>query len=322
MAHEHDFVFCATKWVGMSEDDVDVVLDQIIPDFSNFPKLTERLHQAMLNFLFLGRLMIHPDGFASDPAFQLDVGGGEMVSFLDTSDLFYDGNSQGGIAAGALAAIAQDIHRFVLGVPGMNYSTLLRRSVDFDPFLTFLLIQYDDPPELALLISMAEILWERVETNGHANHLTSDPYPGTPPKKILFHVAFGDFQVADVTAEIAARTVGASIRQPALKPEKIEDAEPFWGIPDVPAYPFDGSALVIWDAGNPPAPQRDVPPQPEAEEFDVLSECAQAFNLDPHECPRRQAAARLQKSEFLRTDGAVVDTCPPGEPCTAYDVLP
>ncbi len=30
---------------------------------------------------------------------------------------------------------------------------------------------------------------------------------------------------------------------------------------------------------------------------------------DPHECPRRQVNGRLQKSEFLKTDGAVIDTC-------------
>ena len=32
---------------------------------------------------------------------------------------------------GALVAVSQDITRGVLGVPGMNYSTLLDRSVDF-----------------------------------------------------------------------------------------------------------------------------------------------------------------------------------------------
>ena len=33
---------------------------------------------------------------------------------------------------GSLTALAPDFNRAVLGVPGMNYSTLLRRSVDFD----------------------------------------------------------------------------------------------------------------------------------------------------------------------------------------------
>ena len=30
---------------------------------------------------------------------------------------------------------------------------------------------------------------------------------------------------------------------------------------------------------------------------------------DPHEFPRRSAAAREQKSDFLRVGGQVVDTC-------------
>ena len=52
--------------------------------------------------------------------------------FDATGRLFYDGNSQGGIEGGALTAVAPDFDRAVLGVPGMNYSTLLQRSVDFD----------------------------------------------------------------------------------------------------------------------------------------------------------------------------------------------
>ena len=53
---------------------------------------------------------------------------------IDTQRLFYDGNSQGGIMGGALTAVAPDFNRAVLGVPGMNYSTLLQRSVDFEPY--------------------------------------------------------------------------------------------------------------------------------------------------------------------------------------------
>ena len=51
---------------------------------------------------------------------------------IDTAHLDYDGNSQGGIMGLMLAAVSPDIERAVLGVPGMNYSLLLPRSVDFD----------------------------------------------------------------------------------------------------------------------------------------------------------------------------------------------
>ena len=57
---------------------------------------------------------------------------------LDTSHLYYNGNSQGGIMGGALTAVSPDFTRASLGVPAMNYSVLLPRSVDFDEFAAVL----------------------------------------------------------------------------------------------------------------------------------------------------------------------------------------
>ena len=42
------------------------------------------------------------------------------------------------------------------------------------------------------------MLWDRGEADGYAQHMTRDPYPNTPPHKVLLHVAFGDHQVANV----------------------------------------------------------------------------------------------------------------------------
>lgn len=314
MASEHDFVMCATRWSGMGDDDFNTVLT-ILTNFSNFPKLSERLHQGMLNFLFLGRLMIHPNGLVSDPAFQVD---GQPL--IDRSELFYDGNSQGAVAGGALAAYAQDYTRAVLGVPGMNYSTLLNRSVDFDDFNVFFLASYPSGLDRQLLLSQAEMLWEQVEISGGANHLTKDPYPNTPAKKILFHMAYADHQVANVSIEVAARSMGMRLRTPATLPGKpIPDVVPWYGIDTIEAFPYDGSALVVWDSGNPPPPTTNTPPlyDPEDPAWAGLLPCAAGRDGDPHECPRRQPNARLQKSEFLKTGGAVVETCPVGEACTA-----
>ena len=94
--------------------------------------LPDRIQQAMLNFLFLGRAAKAPDGFGSNPAFQ-DADGNSRLA----PTIYYAGNSQGGIIGGALTAVAQDWQRAFLGVPGMNYSTLLNRSVDFDDFNPF-----------------------------------------------------------------------------------------------------------------------------------------------------------------------------------------
>ena len=84
-----------------------------ISDFSKFNTVADRMQQGFLNQLLLGRLMIHPQGLASNPAFQKN---GRSV--IDTRRLFFDGNSQGGIMGGALTAVAPDFNRAVLGVPG------------------------------------------------------------------------------------------------------------------------------------------------------------------------------------------------------------
>lgn len=296
MANEHNFVFCATKWAGMSEDDIGNAI-QILQDFSRFPTLADRTQQGMINFLFLGRLLIHEQGLSSHEAFQDDAGAG----VIDRSELYYDGNSQGGIMGGALTAIATDFTRAVLGVPGMNYSILLQRSVDWDTYELVYNPSYPDQLERGLGIVLAQMLWDRGEANGYAQHITDDPLPGTPPHEVLLHVAYGDHQVAPATAEIEARTIGAAIHWPAVADGRLPDVEPYWGIERIGGYPYTGSALVIWDSGAPTPPLINRPPR----EGD-----------DPHGDPRSDPDAREQKSEFLRSDGVVVDVCD-GLPCIA-----
>jgi hypothetical protein len=195
----------------------------------------------------------------------------------------------------------------------MNYSTLLRRSVDFDTYSIILVPAYPSLIERPLILSLIQTLWDRADANGYAHHITRDPLPGTPPHKVLLHVALGDHQVAQVTAEVEARTIGAHLRTPAIDAGRSFDRVPFFGIPPIRRYPFSGSALVIWDSGplrpdgmggmigTPPAPITNTPPR---------------LGRDPHEFPRREASARLQKSEFLRIDGRVIDPCA-GQPCYA-----
>ena len=69
MANEHNFVFCATDWAGFSITDIPTVASAI-GDLSNFNKIPDHAQQGFLNFMYLGRLMIHPNGFTSNAAFQ------------------------------------------------------------------------------------------------------------------------------------------------------------------------------------------------------------------------------------------------------------
>jgi hypothetical protein len=304
MSNEHNFVFCATDWSGMSTQDLPNIAS-ILGDLSNFASLPDRAQQGFVNFMYLGRLMIHVDGFNSDPAFRF-IKEGAPRAVIDRTRLFYDGNSQGGIMGGSLTALAPDFNRAVLGVPGMNYSTLLRRSVDFDQYAVVLYQNYPNELERPLILSLIQTLWDRGEANGYAHHMTGDPLPNTPEHRVLLHEAFGDHQVANVTTEVEARTIGAAVRVPALDPGRHSDVTPYYGIPPIASFPFKGSALVVWDSGSPTPPPNNTPPRAGA---------------DPHGHPRGTAIARAQKAEFLKPGGVVVDTCG-ATPCYANGYTP
>ena len=179
--------------------------------------------------------MTTPTGSPSQAAFQF---GGE--SALDPAGVSYYGNSQGGIAGGALTAIEPDVTRSVLYVPGMNYGgLLLTRSVDFEDYASVLYPSYPDEGERPLLLSMIQSLWDRGEPNGYANHMTTDPLPNTPQHKVLIEMAYGDHQVANVATEVEARTIGASLRQPALDAYRLPAGfdQPFFDLPTLGPLP-------------------------------------------------------------------------------------
>jgi hypothetical protein len=240
----------------------------------------------------LGRLLVHPHGFASHPAFQA-----AGVPLIDLARrLVYDGNSLGGIMGGALTAVAQDFSRAVLGVPGMNFSTLLNRSADFP--VALIRATYPDGIDQQLTFSLIQMLWDRAEADGYAHHMTTDPLPGTPAHRVLLHVAFGDQQVANITSDVEARTIGASVRVPAIGSGRSPDVEPYWDIPPITHLPFAGSAMVVWDSGTPAPPPQNLPP---------------TAGADPHQDPRSSLIARAQKAAFFET-GKVIEVCRHG-PC-------
>lgn len=309
MMDEHDFVFCATAWAGMATEDVPNVAT-ILADLSNFPTLADRVQQGMLNFLYLGRLMIHPEGLSSKAPFQVS---GKPL--LDTRELFYDGNSQGGIIGGALTAVAPDFRRATLGVLGMNYSTLLTRSTDFGTGqpptggeLEYAYPLYQSYPQLnerQLIFSLMQMLWDRAEPDGYAQHMTGHPYPNTPKHTVLLMAGYGDHQVSNFAAEVEARTIGAQVlRTDMLRPGRYWGVKPFYGLDPVDfarGRTTGVSVFTVWDGGSRPSPLSNTA-QPKASPDD-----------DPHEWVRNTVAARAMKAAFLKRGSRIVDTC--GGPC-------
>jgi hypothetical protein len=298
LAAAENFVACATDWSGMSTEDVPTAFS-ITEDLSRFPALADRTQQGFLDFLFLGRLMLHPQGLPARP---------EFAGKIDTRRLFYAGASQGGILGGALTAVAPDFQRAALIVPAMNFSLLITRATPFAPFQQVLYESYRGGLERALLASMIQVLWDRGDANGYAWHMTRNPYPNTPRHTVLLHEAFGDHQVANVATEVEARVIGARLRTPALDPGRSRDRRPFYGIRRIPRLPWSGSALVVYDIG-PPRGAQGTPPPP-------AGNVPPTSGVDPHARTGFEPTAAAQFSRFLRLDGTFVDSCG-GAPCYA-----
>jgi hypothetical protein len=312
---ERNFMPCGVNWMGFAEYDIVNAVHTLL-DPSNMATMADRSQQGFLNWIVFSRAIVHSNGFAANAAFQV---GGQPL--FQTGKLVYDGNSQGGIMGGALCALSVDLTRCVLGVTGMNYSTLLNRSVDWegpllhvpedptnpsqDPedylpsYSSLLYTMFPNKQEQQLVMALLQMLWDRAEADGYAQHMTTEPLPKTPEHQVLMHVAYGDFQVTNFSAEVEARTIGARVMDTALdavtntgSPRNYA-VNPFYGLTPFPRSgsdiaPWNGSALVYWDSGNLLPPNANVPP--------ALTE-----GIDPHEDPRRDHRAGDQKATFWLT---------------------
>jgi hypothetical protein len=298
LATNYNMVLCGTNWWGLAQGDTPLAA-AAAGNLNLFPVIVDRLQQGVLNALFLGRLMLNPHGLASSPLFQ--VAGQPLI---ETSNLYYDGNSQGGIEGGLLTA---------LGVTGLDYGNLLiQRSVDFTPFKKLLEASYPDQSMYPVTTDLMQQLWDRGDPEGYAPQMTTHPLPDTPSHAVLMDIAYGDYQVSMYSGAAEARTIGASAYRPALDLARSRDRHLFYGIPAIKSFPFAGSAIEIWDSGPgrvQPPPVGNVPPT------------AAANNKDPHSDPRNTPAAQSQISAFLEPNGSVINACG-GSPCHSYDFTP
>ena len=129
LGQTHNFVFCAVDTIGFSNGDVgNIAATSCLT--SNFPELTDRVQQGLLNTLYLGRLMWHPDGLSERPGVPRGRRRRAPPSSTPPASTT-TATARAGSWAGA-TAVAPDWTRASLGVPAMNYSVLLNRSVDFD----------------------------------------------------------------------------------------------------------------------------------------------------------------------------------------------
>jgi hypothetical protein len=295
----HNMAGCATDWVGLSSRDLPNVARNL-NDLSTFNTQVDHMLQGFVNFQFLGRLINSPAGFASNPAFQ----NGSGQALFQVGKCTFMGYSQGGIMGGAVSSISTEWTRVILGVPGMDYGgLLLNRSVDWNEFSAIYDKAYTDPVDQQVALQLAQLLWDRGENEGYAEHLTSNPYPGTPAKQVFIIENYGDHQVANVSAEMLARTIGAQNHQPAFNPSFFGGPSRAnvpvvvqWGLSKLSQTKGAKAGLVLWDYGTPTPPTTDLAPN------------GPAYGADPHGDGRGNASLLTQISTFLTT-GVIPDVC-------------
>lgn len=335
-ANNYGFMYCATEFTGLSTGNLPSAIVGML-DVSYFGTVPDNAQQGLLQHMFLARLMGHPNGFSADPAFQL-----QGIPVFDRSEVFYDGNSNGGNLGATVVAMSKDIRRAALGVPGMNLSTVIPRStasVAFSPVF----LAYQGDLERLIVLDLMQMLWDRSEADGYVQHITRNPLDGTA-NQVLMQAGFADHTVPNATTWVMARTVGVTLadaypRKPgecggdviycfpdnntflALRnPEVV----PLRGLPLVgrdagavyDSAPCAGtgcrtakSALMVFDEGKTtPSPLGNVPTSSTAS--------------DPHLYPFGTAHGQCQKAHFLHAGGRVIDvrgirnvtgpeTCPP-----------
>ncbi len=272
ICEQYGYVSIAVDWIGMAHDDVPTFENATGVDISFFERAIDRQHQGFVNALLAMRMM--KGRMTKEPLLQQNG-----KSIIDPGLAVYRGDSQGGIFGITYMAISTDVTRGLLGEPGVPYTLLLDRSVDFSGFKAFLKGAYPHGVDLRLIYALIQMSWDRTEPDGYVPYIRQNMLPNTPAHEVLIHDALGDHQVTPLGAELLARTIGAKNVKPVN--------QSIWGVEEA-TPPFMGSAIVEYDFGN-TAPVTNIPPS------------GPNYGLDPHDAVRVLKSATDQADHFFRT---------------------
>jgi hypothetical protein len=311
MAQAENLVFCAMDWWGMSNQDIATTFG-ILANISLFPAQADRLQQGFLNKILMSKAIVDSAGFADMSAFQNADG----TALFKSGEVHFDGVSQGAILGGALSAVNPYLQRSVLNVAGINFSLLIRRSSAWSSFALAFDPAYPDPLVRPLALALTQMLWDRGENNGYANHVTRDLLPGSTPTRVLIHTAVGDQTVNETTGEVLARSLAIPRHNPTVATGRHIAVDPYVGIAPITTYPHSDSGLVVWDSGPLPIDSHAGTPLQRTDNI------PQNGGYNTHGMPFRQRNAWQQKADFWRT-GTVENVCGPTA-CLAdgYDGTP
>ncbi len=272
------WVGIGTEWWGMSQADLTAVAADLLNDPSLAIRFTDRVHQAMVNFMALG---IARSQLAREAAFQAD---GRPL--FDPSRLYFIGLSQGHLLGTTYVALAPDIERAVLAVGGADFTFIMFRSRAFGLFLGIIAGMFPDPLDQQKMTILLQSVFDRIDPLTYSAHIVRDPYPPARAKQVLLQMATGDAEVPNLATEFHARALGIPLAVPA--PVRVPQLA-------TAPYPINGSALAVYGYSVDPFPGvLAIPP---------------TDPNDAHEGQRELHAAQRQVDRFLRPDGRIESFC-------------
>jgi pimeloyl-ACP methyl ester carboxylesterase len=286
VAEELGYVLVSVAMRGMSDDDAVGVLSTTF-DMSNFSVIADGLVQGMVQTHVLARTAkTRLPGLLRELDADINI---------DTDRVHWFGGSQGGIFGTTVLATSPDMRRGILAVPGVNYSTMLQRSINFEVYFEQLRNNYGAGATTAVMIAMAQLRWDFTDPISYWRRLVELGNADTNPSAALLLVSKADKQVAVVTNEIVARTYPEVAVMAPYDTERTP-----YGITQTP-YPHTGSGMILFDFGNPwPTGRANLPPS------------------DPLPDPHPRIAEVTEAAELLRQfldTGVIIDVCG-GDGCT------
>ena len=130
----------------------------------NFPSLADRLQQGILNTLYLGRLLAHPQGFAANAASRAPAASGCWTPPTSTSTRTRRARS----SAGSPPPWHRTGRARCSAWRRWTTARCCRGRVDFDTYNVVFEAGLPDGGTRLVLISLVQMLWDRGETDGWA----------------------------------------------------------------------------------------------------------------------------------------------------------
>jgi hypothetical protein len=146
---------------------------------------------------------------------------------------------------------------------------MMERSIDYAPYLPLFQAGYPARIDQAVLLPMAQHLWDSSDPSGYLQHLTAG-LDGIGPKRVLSIAAHNDAQVPNLSSDQAMRMVGVPVIEGSTRTP--------WGFP-VEASPYTGSGYVTIDVGDPPVPDGNLSPTVEAGGHSAVPSTATAVSI-------------------------------------------